>query len=266
MTFTTLAIVILIGLTFSSQAEPVDAVALERTVTHADIRQFPIVDVSSGSLLDHLSKMFKIPISYEWSLINEDNTTREQPKIPITIQTGDSLSSALDRFCQVSDGEFRWELVNGIVCVRPISDEKENESLLDVHVSVRLQNVSVWEAFLELARAVNDAQTTRYLKPSVPFGDGILPPPQLREMRIISLNMTNVTAREVACSIMAASPFRMSYSYSNFYRLGEKQSHPSADLHLRVYDENHRLLRGPKMVTGEEIAIWWKEADSIVPK
>jgi hypothetical protein len=215
-----------------------------------------------------IGEVFRVPISFEWSYIHDDRSEMDTPEISFAIQKGETLVSTLDRFCAATEGRLRWERLSGIICLRPTGDGGMTESLLDIPVSLQLQGVSTWEAFLELARAVNaKLPNERFLRPSVPFSDGILPPPELRDVRTVTVDVTNVTAREAACAIMAASPFKMAFWYSNFYRPDAGPSaRPSSDILLWVYDEKHKLVRGPKMVTGEEIAIWWKEADSVVPK
>ena len=55
--------------------------------------------------------------------------------------------------------------------------------------------------------------------------------------------------------------------YTNYFRPhANAASRQTSEILLWAYDEERKPLHGPRMITGEEIAVWWKEAESVIPK
>ncbi len=265
----TKSVVVLLGALVCSArtfAEPLPADMLQRVATEADIKTARFSDAThiSGVVI-RISEIYRVPISFEWSFVNDDRSAAEYPDISFAVNAGDTLTITLERFCGASKGLLQWASIRGIICIWP-AVQGQQENLLNTPVTLKLDNVSTWHAYLELAKAVNTKASDRFLKPSVAYSDGRLPPPALREDKKISCNLENVTAREAACAIIAMSQMRLAFKYTNFYRPVTEKSRPSADIFLWPYTSEHKIARGPRMETGEDLAVWITEADSVVPK
>lgn len=213
---------------------------------------------------------FRVPISFEWSYVNDDRSEVENRDFTFSVREGESLGLTLNRFCEATKGQLQWRRIHGIICVWPTGVGGKSESALDTLVSLKLEEVSAWEAILELARIINSAPSVdRTVMPSAePRQDQYVPPIALREGKSISIALTNVTAREAICAIMAASPLRMEFTYGNYYRPNSaKPRTPSSSLSLRAFDEKgDTLYHVPDVRSSREYYIWADEALSVMPK
>jgi hypothetical protein len=217
-----------------------------------------------------IRESFRVPISFEWSYVNDDRSEVDNREFKFAVQAGETLELTLDRFCVAAGRQLQWRRINGVICVWPTGVGGKVESTLDSNVSLKLEGVSTWEALLELARVVNATPSVnRTLMPSAePRQDQYVPPLALREEKSISLALTNVTAREAVCAIMAASPLQMEFTYSNFYRPNStKPRMPSSSLSFRAFDERGNMLyHVPESRSSREYFIWTDEANAVVPQ
>ncbi len=221
-------------------------------------------------LIDKTREVFQVPISFEWSYIDESRRDLKMPKIPFTISPGDSLADVLDRFCSATGKQFQWGRIRGIICVWPTGTNGTTESMLDVRVTVNVEGASAWEAILQLVREVNAkaiGAADRYMVARPTFTKEIYTPPLVfRNEHVISLSLQDVSAREAICAIMAASPIRMSFWYFNSYH-GNIVDDPrsSSQLTLWFYNENGSLAHGPRVTDVREYGVWRAEALATVP-
>ena len=109
----------------------------------------------AGSALRAISSAFKVPISFEWSYVNEDRSDTRWPPVSFSLEAGETLASTLDRFCAATQGQLQWGRIHGIICLWPTGAGGAVESLLDTRVTLHLRGVSTWHAMLELARTIN---------------------------------------------------------------------------------------------------------------
>jgi hypothetical protein len=249
-----------VGFVTTSEGVAPQETVLQRTADYGLGLEGPLL-----SVVDEIAGIYRVPLSFEWSVVDERRFTVEYPMISFPIRKGETLSSALDRLVATCEGKIRWERIHGVVYVRPAGDDGRLESLLDVRISLDLKNVSTWHAFVELARAVNEAATgDRFLTPApVGFDDGRTPLPALRDDESVTLSLSNVTAREAACAIIAASSLYMKFWYHNDYRA--RSSEPSARLSLWPLDENGNFLPGPPMSRVPNFQVWKDEARTALP-
>jgi hypothetical protein len=126
------------------------------------------------------------------------------------------LTSCLDRFVAASRGLLTWTTIRGNIVVVP-KKQREDEMLnaMDTKVSLEVKSASPWDAFKALEKAVNSAQRAARKIQIVPdcLRDVRKPFAEFAESHSISFKLDNVTAREAACAIMAASPIPLAYSY-----------------------------------------------------
>lgn len=214
-----------------------------------------------------ISEIFRVSISFEWSYVNEDRSEADYPKIKFRIKRGETLAAVLDNFCAATEGRLRWGTIRGIICIWPADTALEMENLLDVRVSLKVDQLSTWHAWLELLRAVNKmVPADRYIVPGVQgFQDQYIPPWILRDDRSISFDLVDVTAREAACAIMAASPVHAEFRYWTYYRPDLNSASPTAQMSLWPYDENHKLITESAYTLEERMKaqIWHDEMKAV---
>jgi hypothetical protein len=253
----------------SAGAVPPDETAEQIAVTKESVRihrqgqqEFSYLGWSSA-----ISDLFKVPISFEWSYVNQDRVEEETPRIQLEISPNQTLEQVLDEFCAAAGGRLQWQRIHGVIWIGPKDSEGRTESLLDVVVSLQLEDASVWDAFLELSRVINEnTPQGRYIKPSANPNNDALPPLGFRNEKTVTLDLVNVTAREAAAAIMSTSAFHMKIWYTNFYRVRETNPmKPMAQLSIWAYDEHYRLLSDLRPPSREVEMRWHNEADSVVP-
>lgn len=192
-----------------------------------------------------IGRTFKVPINFEWAYVEADGASVSLPKAEFRIEPGETLSQVLDRFCLVTDGQLQWGRIRGTICVWPSGKTGQIDSLLDTIISLKLNGVSTWDALLELSKTVSlSSGPERALVPEAhPMQDEYMPPAQLRDIKGITLELENVTAREALCAILAASPLRLEFTYWDSLRPDRPFRPMVSNISIWAYDESHTLMR-----------------------
>lgn len=193
---------------------------------------------------------YRVPLSYEWSFVGPDRESVDSTPFRMDLVEGETLREVLDRFCGLSEGQFMWQRTPGVVCVQSSSSAGQTESSLDTVVSLRLDEVSTWEAFVALGTAVNEVRETNRVFSVYPhfYSNFQKGPKGFRDRRDISLVLSDVTAREALWAIIEASHLRMSYWYWNYYRPHEyPESTPKSRLTIWTYENGTRYWTHRKM-------------------
>lgn len=220
-------------------------------------------------MLGDTREVFQIPISFEWSFVNEGRTEiRQEGKSAFHIQEGEKLSDVLHRVCAIENGKLQWLRMHGSLVILPIAGSETIESTLDIVVSFEVQNVPTWEALCVLARTVNESRATdRTLKIVPGFADGYQGPPEFSETKSISLSLAGVTAREVLLAIIETSPVYMRYDYQNVFRPKEgKNVQPLSQVTVYPAVSGKDPKSYPFMDRREYLQTWLKEIDSQIPE
>lgn len=172
------------------------------------------------SAISILSKVYRVPISFEYSLVNEDGSDFPLPRTNYRPVSGETLSSALNRLCEVPGGTFGWKRVGGMLCVQPIENIQPVESTLDTKVSFSVENASTWEALMALATAMNqDVTDERVVRIRSYSSDEFLTlPVEFLDEKKFHFSFQDVSARDALCAILAASDFEVSFRYTNNFR------------------------------------------------
>ncbi len=161
-----------------------------------------------------LALEYKVAISYEGTMPNGPNP--EQP-IPFRIQRNETLGMALSMFKDGTDGMLEAKRIRNVLCV-VYNTPPGLVNPLDCKVSLKLENVTAWEAFKTLGKTINAlpqfaSRPKAQVCTSVSVRYDRAVPPILYEDKCITLNLTDVTAREAACAIVEAAPFEMDFQY-----------------------------------------------------
>ena len=155
----------------------------------------------------------------------------------------------------------RWKRKIGYHGIRRIPPGREDMLLestdayvahLGLHISVDLEDVSVWEAFQQIVAAANklkgDIQPLGVLPEELRYNES--PVPELTDLREITLSMQDVTVQEALDAVTAASSLDVSYWY-------EWQEDAARVLIIPPEKGRHREEADP--LTPEERAWWLKE-------
>ena len=156
----------------------------------------------------------KIPISFEAVIPPYDPALR---KIQFQIRENQTLAYSLEEFVEKTQNEFQWKRIRDVLCIFP-SNPQGLPNTFDRPVSLDLEEVSAWEAFKALGKAMNANKASEHPGIRVmPGAEGGVrrTPAVFVEDRSISLHLENVSAREAACAIIAATPFQMSFYYGH---------------------------------------------------
>lgn len=258
---------LIVGISANCSTPPEGAEA--RTANRADAARANELSDAGGvfSAVSKIQKCFKVPISLEWAYVEEDRSSVETRGFSYSIIVGETLESALDRLCEVSEDHLQWGRIQNIICVWPTGAKGRLESLLDSQVTLELKGSTTWNAILALCKAINTSVSSdRILMPRAePHQDQYLPPMVLRTDTITSLSVSDVPAREALCAIVAAAPVLVEFTYSNFYRPGTASNRgPTATLTIRAYDEDGNILyHVPESRNSPENFLWHEETKSL---
>jgi len=224
--------------------------------------------VALVSRLSDIDQAFGVPLCFEWPYVEADRTPTPQPEAVLTLRLGQPLTSALDELMATSGGRLKWQRVGGSICVVATPQPGDMvENNLDVRVSLKVEGVSTWEALKALGRAVNrNPVKGRRLTIGLDFlRRGSAPPKGFAEDNSISLDLDNVTAREAACAIIAASPLQIAYTYWNYYRPQlSPDSTPSSVLSLSLWREKEEGRVG--RLSRQELLSWMAEEKAVYEK
>lgn len=206
------------------------------------------------SLQTYLSLSFGVPVSYEWPYVDGTGTALAPPDVSPWLQSTDSLRSALDNLSVVTKQALIWTQIRGNICVLPPEEAEGIENTLDTLVSLKLQNVSTWEALKQLVTKINHGTLLdRRTRMDPIFGKlAAAPPPGFRDGNEVTLTLKNVTARDALFAIFHESAFQMAYSYWTWHR---PDLNPNSRRLARIsiyFFENGTYYQSPRRMTWEE--------------
>ena len=161
-----------------------------------------------------IRKAYEIPICFEGHPVS--GRSKSSQFVPFEIEKNETLRQAADRFSTVSDGTFELRWIEEVPFIGPPLDEDGyTGTTLDTIVSLNIRDASVWEAFTALAEAIAKNNSSEFpltgLQPAC-LAAVELPPRKILEKGHITLNLTNVPAREAACSIVKRAPLEMYFN------------------------------------------------------
>jgi hypothetical protein len=166
---------------------------------------------------------------------------------------GETLKQCLDRLVECTGKAFVWEIIRGQVCVHPkVPEDGSPINNLDARVSINVKDVSTWEACCMLAQAVNEQSITPFPFVIVPAGVDMYrnPLPEIMDERVVTVSLTNVSAREALCAIFEGARIPMKY----WYVCG-----PDADQVELFCKKNGKYVYGGPMKDADERAYWTQE-------
>ena len=217
---------------------------------------------STLSIQRYLNLSFRVPVSSEWPYIDSIGIAAPWPHTQPWAQSGDSLEIALNELPAVTGGKLTWRQIRGNICILPPVDAKGTENTLDTVVSIKIQNTSTWEALKALAGEINrsasiDRRTVIY--PNF-TAFGIAGPTGFRGGNEVTLELENVSAREVLCAIIEKSQFEMAYRYWTHYRPDiSSTSKRTARIRIVLYEDG-TTWRSREQMSIEEILLYQSES------
>jgi hypothetical protein len=226
-----------------------------------------VVSMELYRAIDTIWKEFDVPLNREphpeyARALDGEGTLRLVDVFPV--RQGETLASVLDRLT-AKPTRLRWEVLHGQICILP-EKETPDEILsgLDVRVSVDLENVSLWEAFKEVVKQVNESGKLKYRLIVQPYEYGVVrkPVPELTGVRDVTIRLNNVTARTAVCRIMSEASLISSYWYAP--TATERLEVPDI-LMIYTYDEKGRIRRfslsEDEFMNWDELNWWHREID-----
>jgi len=158
----------------------------------------------------------------------------EEPDLDLRIDKDSTLHDALKRLVSESDGLLAQTEIGKVIVLAPPAT-RGTTSVLDTIIDLSLNDVSTWEALLEVVRRVNEKLEGRDLLSLDPdfVGHGISPPLEFMESTV-HLELNRITAREALCSLMAHSPVPLSMRYSNRWFSKDDEVYLNAVLTVEV--------------------------------
>lgn len=196
---------------------------------------------------------YGLPVSSE----GVPDRSAETTLISFGIQRNETLKHALDKFVQATGGVCEWKWIEDTIFIGPRKDgNPSNITSLDAVVSLELESVSVWDAFVALGIAMRRNNPSDYPFEAVqPHCVGVLkaPPREFTEPGHITLSLSNVPARQAACAILKASPVGMYFKYVT----GIERDYISL-----LFFENGKHIP-LEMMTESEFAFWDAETKSV---
>ena len=178
----------------------------------------PVEVRTFSDIWTNIREAYAIPIAFEYPGDDELLKPTTKDRVVFKIEQGELLKTVLDRFVQLTAGRYRWAQSHTTISLIPIVTTGKR-CIMDEVVSLNVNGVSVWDAFLALARVVNgklksEGETTLRMEISPHFlSNGVKPPDTFTETKCITLNLKEVTVRDVICAIIEASLLDMSYVY-----------------------------------------------------
>lgn len=162
-----------------------------------------------------LRAAFGVPFSVE--RVQRNRSTKIY-LVPFGIQRNETLKHALDKFVAASDNRFEWRWIEDTIFIGPRkTGDPELATCLDAVISLELDSVSVWEAFVALGEAMaakNPSEYPLYAVQPQCVANLVTPPDVFTQPGRVTLSLSGVTARRAACAIMKASPIKMFFKYS----------------------------------------------------
>ena len=148
----------------------------------------------------------------------ESFPSRELDYVPLEVLPDTTLDAFLDNSC--SEGQIQWSRIHNAVHVWPTALRRGKEEYLDtVKVSLDLEGASVLEAVKAWALEVNRNRDFPGHGVKVTHTSNNAnrvkneTPPSLLRAGAVTLNMTDVTAREALCAIQGASREWVTFVY-----------------------------------------------------
>ncbi len=168
-------------------------------------------------VFNELLYVFDVPISFE-GLPESGRSTdiATQPQIAFPITKGERLGPCLDRFMEATKGALRWDVIHDQIVIFPARQAGDPPiDNLDVIVSLEVHDASVWEACCALGRAINQNSKSDYKLTFFPSGPDEVrnPYPAIVDDRVVTVSVSDVTAREALCAILSQAPVPLSYRY-----------------------------------------------------
>lgn len=162
---------------------------------------------------------------------------------PFSFERGELFGDVISRF-EMRTG-YRWmlDVICGIPILRRNPDVVDEPVLLDLAVSLKVTDVSIWEALCALAREVNgkaladSTGKTLYIHLDGPESLRF-PPPIFQSGPRVTLAFNDVPARGALCAILETA--KSSFTY--FYICG-----PDDHLTILQWGEDGEVVHGPRM-------------------
>lgn len=208
------------------------------------------------SLLDALDKLYEVPICIDWPYGDIPALFEVPPDIDFV--RDQPLGRVLADISEISQGYVRYERISGILAVVPAIPAPSEDRPLDRVISLDLNDVSTWEAFLAVAEAANSAEPDgrRLVIQPGPATLGRQPPVGLVQEPTVTIRASNITAREAICEIIAKSPLELSYfAYHSDIPKREGQVLRLANVQISFY-MNGRQGYMVESMGGAEIGYW----------
>jgi len=207
-----IVLLVTVGLVTANNASS-ESLRVDPNKVRAPIADLDPEERSFSAILNSIFSVFRVPISYEYPFLNKEHS---EPTAKYQIGRNQTLATSIDKFIARSEGELQYKLVRKVPLIYPVNKDGRPNAF-DGSVSLKLRQVSVWEAFKALGKEINkNAQEANHSGVRVLFlclGDGRKPPEILLSERSISLELVNVSAREAACAIIAKTPRQISFRY-----------------------------------------------------
>ncbi len=206
-----------------------------------------------------LTSEYEVAISYESAMPSDPNPEK---RISYRIRRNETLGMALSMFKGGTNGMLEAKRIRNVLCV-VYNTPPGVVNPLDCKVSLKLENVTAWEAFKTLGKTINTLpqfakRPAALVKTTVPigFGKDRAVPPVLYKEKCITLNLTDVTAREAACAIVEAAPFEMKFQYIHGDE-NPNSGHYQDTLYIQVLQNGKPVSTEP--LTKEEEEFWRAE-------
>jgi hypothetical protein len=201
-----------------------------------------------GELIDTITTAFGVYVNFEYPCQPGGKSAYIPPLTP-SAKPGDTLDYVFNTIEKQSNGLFEAVEIAGLLCIVPSEREMaENRSNLDRVISLRIGEVSAFDALHSIVEAVNQYHVTGYPLRFNPGGiyAGYAPPPAFLTDPIRPIHANNITARQAVSRVIARTNLPCSWVYGHM--------RDAAYLTVRFHDVNGRVqTRTP---TAEEKQRW----------
>jgi hypothetical protein len=196
--------------------------------------------VKPGELIDAIRVSYGAYVNFEYPC-QPGGDSEYIPDLFPAAQPGDTLEKVFNDIEDQSDGLFEAVRIAGLLCIVPADRlMHEHRSNLDRVISVRIGEVSAFDALKSIVEAVNQYHVPDYPLRFNPGGiyAGYAPPPAFLTEPIEPIHANNITARQAVSRVIARSELTCSWVYGHmrdaayltirFYENGELQQRPAA--------------------------------------
>ena len=244
------------------------AVESEPPMKQGDVAGVPVAPLSSpgGKKPDRA-----LPVSFEWSYAFDvaEGGGPKRPEVYGALKLSEKaippeeLQRETEELRRQFDGQMRLEQIDGVYFLRPTGENVPPnwtiESALDTEVSMKIEQATTWEALKQLFLIVNK-KNPRVTLFAFHYSIYNTAPELIRTVRIVTVNVDGVSARDALCSICAQAPLDIRWYYANNPNpLSSTGGVSGASLGIDFFEDGRELKHDWRrgIAPSREVQDWW---------